>query len=128
MAFTYIGDLSTDLDKVRFYIQDTEDGNGPKPEHGNFTDAEISALVLLEGSWQLAVAGCFDALSAAWQDSPVFGVSDLGTTHGRIAEGFTTKANAWRERVRGGDGISSIGFLQTVRDAPFLQDLDTVEL
>jgi len=44
MAFTYVGDLSTDLDKVRFYTGDT-DSDGYYLE-----DATITALLSVEAS------------------------------------------------------------------------------
>ena len=56
MAFTYLGDLSTDLDKVRFNIGDTVASSGPKPASGNFTDAELGGLITSEGSWEKATA------------------------------------------------------------------------
>lgn len=44
MAFTYLGDLSTDLDKVRFHLGDTD-------ESGYWLeDATITALLSSEGS------------------------------------------------------------------------------
>ena len=45
MAFNYDDELLTDRDRVRFHLQDTVSGQGQKPENGNFTDAEIDALV-----------------------------------------------------------------------------------
>jgi len=51
MAFTYAGDLGTDRDKVRFYINDRVSGSGPRPSDGNFTDDEISGLITAEGNW-----------------------------------------------------------------------------
>lgn len=126
MAFTYLGDLSTDTDKVRFYVGDTVSGRGPRPESANFTDAEIAALISLEGGWQSAVAGCFEALSAAWQDSPVFGVSELGTTHGRIAEGYAAKAREWRARA-GSSVLSGMGTVKLLRKDAYSDDVNALE-
>ena len=63
---TYKGDLSTDLDRVRFYLGDTDDVTfvGPKPDGSFFGDDELNGLITLEGSWQRAVAAGFETLAA----------------------------------------------------------------
>jgi hypothetical protein len=55
MAFTYLGTLATNLDKVRFYIGDTVSGTGVKPDGSNFTDAEINGVLTVAGTWSAAV-------------------------------------------------------------------------
>ena len=104
MAFTYAGDLSTDLDKVRFYIQDTASGGGPKPSSGNFTDAELTGLVSTEGNWQRAVAAGLSILAAAWAK---YADTELGPRRQalhQIADRYTAMANQWRQEhgVSGG--------------------------
>jgi hypothetical protein len=94
---TYDDALSTDKDKVRFYIQDTTAGAGPKPADGNFSDDEIAGLVTAEGSWQRAVAGAFEALEAAWRRYPTFSTDGLSLNRTDIANGYATKAAAWRK-------------------------------
>lgn len=49
MAFTYSDSMSTDRDKVRFAFADTV-------APGKLSDAEVSALLLITGSWQGAAA------------------------------------------------------------------------
>ena len=68
VTVTYLGDLTTDLDKVRFYVRDTESGSGPRPDtdSSNFSDDELNGLITLEGSWSRAVAGIYEALAAEW--------------------------------------------------------------
>src|SRR4030067_1845791 len=66
MAFTYLGTLATNRDKVRFYTGDTSNAPdvGIKPGGYNFSDAEIDGLVTAEGTWQRAVAAVYEALAA----------------------------------------------------------------
>lgn len=127
MAFTYDETLSTNLSLVRFHIQDVTSGNGPRPQKANFSDEEITALLSVEGTWQGTVAACFDALSAAWQNNPVFGVGELGTTHGRIAEGYAGKAAKWRSGAAKGNALANIGFLDTLREADYIQNIATIQ-
>ncbi len=101
MAFTYVGDLSTDLDKVRFYIQDTVSGSGPKPSGTNFTDAEIGGLVTAEGTWQRAVAACFESLAAIWRTRYDFTTEGQSFRRSGVAEGFAKDAAKWRKDFGG---------------------------
>lgn len=97
MAFTYSGTLATDLDKVRFYLQDTVSGSGPKPADGNFTNAELTGLITAEGSWQRAVAAGFEALATAWRRYPSVTADGLRLARSDIAKGFDEQAKKWRK-------------------------------
>lgn len=98
MAFTYVGDLSTDLDSVRFYIQDVTEDSGPLPADVNFSDAAITGLISSEGNWQRATAACFETLAAAWTRHVTFSADGLSINRSDIADGFTEKAALWRKR------------------------------
>jgi len=102
MAFTYKGDHSSDRDRVRFWLQDTVNAQGPKPGNGNFTDAEIDALLDLEGSWERATAAGFEALASAWQSKTSFSVFNGSYSRSDAAKGYLDMARDWRERH--GDG------------------------
>lgn len=97
MGVTYIGDLSTDLDTVRFHIQDTVDGSGPKPGGKNFEDDELDGLVSLEGTWQKAVAASFEVLSAAWSSYADINVGPRSEQFSQIAERYQKQAEKWRD-------------------------------
>lgn len=45
MTVTYTAGSSTDRNRIRFAINDTVSGAGPKPDGGNFSDAEIDLLI-----------------------------------------------------------------------------------
>jgi hypothetical protein len=98
MAITYVGDLSTDRDKVRFYLQDTVEDSGPKPGEGNFTDAEVDGLVNLEGSWQRAVAAGLEALAVAWARYADLTVGPRKEALSQVAKRYQEQAREWRER------------------------------
>ena len=98
MAFTYVGDLSTDLDKVRFHVQDKTENSGPLPSDGNFTDAELNGLIDDQGSWQRAVAASFDVLETAWANYADKTVGPRSERMSQIAERWSKKATAWREK------------------------------
>lgn len=97
MTITYHSTLDRDLDKVRFYLQDTVNSSGPKPADGNFTDDELSALVTVEGAWQRAVAAGFEALASAWRKYPSFTADGLKLDRSNIADGYDAKAKEWRK-------------------------------
>ena len=109
MAFTYNGELSTDLDKVRFYIQDTVSGSGPKPSDGNFTDDEVTGLLTVEGSWQRAVAASYEALAAAWRKHVSFQADGLRMDRSDIAKSYAEQAKQWRVKYGGAGSTSTTG-------------------
>lgn len=107
MAFTYLGDLSTNRDNVRFYLGDVTENSGPRPSDGNFTDAEIDGLITLEGSWQKAVAAGFERLAAEWTRYPNFQADGLRVDRTAIADGYRKDALSWRRRYGGSGGAGS---------------------
>ena len=110
MAFTYSDAISTNRDKVRFWLQDTEDGKGPKPANGNFSDAELDGLITIEGRWELAVAAGFEILASAWQPETSFSVFNGSYSRSDAAKGYLALAQQWRDRygLEGGalDGLA----------------------
>jgi hypothetical protein len=69
MTFTYNGTLVTDLDRIRFEIQDTVSSSGPKPGTGtatNFTDEEINGALTIAGSVHATIGMLYKALWVAW--------------------------------------------------------------
>lgn len=102
MTVTYDGDLSTDLEKLRFYTGDTVSGSGPRPGDRNFTDAELNPLITLEGSWEKAVAAVFEALTAEWASQPDIRVGPRSESRSQPAKEFRKKAEEWRAAYGGG--------------------------
>lgn len=126
MTFTYAGTLTTDLDKVRFYIQDTTASSGPKPDGGNFTDEELGGLIAAEGSWGRAVAGAFEALAALW--SPRYNFASEGQRFDRasVAKQHAEAALTWRKKY--GSTGSRVGSTATTRVDAYSTDIASDEV
>jgi len=97
-TFSYDATLAANRDKVRFHLQDTVSGSGPKPGDGNFANTELDALITAEGSWQRAVAAGFETLAAAWRRHPDFTADGLSLKRGSIADGYAKQAAEWRKQ------------------------------
>ena len=98
MTVTYNGSLSTDKDKVRFYIGDKVVDAGPRPGDGNFTDSEIAGLITAEGSWERAIAAGFETLASEWIRYPSFQADNFAISRSHIAKNYQAQAEYWRKR------------------------------
>jgi hypothetical protein len=96
MAYlSYDDELSTDRDKVRFYVNDKAIDAGPLPGDGNFSDNELDGLIDAQGSWERAVAACFDALETAWANYADKSVGPRSESMSQIAERWAKKREKW---------------------------------
>ena len=125
MAVSYDSELTTDRDRVRFYLQDTADGDGPKPADANFSDAELDGLITLEGSWQKAVAAGFETLAAAWRKYPDYKADDVSISSSDIADGYAEDAKEWRSRYMAAP-TSLAGSRPVTRQDGYSDDKDNV--
>ena len=124
MAFTYLGNLSTDLDKVRFHIGDTAASAGPLPSQANFTDAELNSFMDEEGTWQKAVAYACETLANAWATSVSFSADGTRIDRSDVARAWSDMAAKWRAKYGG----SSRGGIAAVKRADgFSTDLSNIE-
>lgn len=124
MTLTYLGTLATDLDNIRFHINDTTASAGPKPGNANFTDAELDGLRTIEGSWQRTVAACFEVLANAWAKHPDFTADGTSVKQNQTAAEYRKSALEWRSRF--GYGSSSVGCRSVTRVDGYSSDLDNV--
>jgi hypothetical protein len=127
MAFTYNGTLETDLDRVRFHISDTVSGAGPKPGDANFSDAEITGLLTVEGAWEGAVAAAFETLAGAWARFPSFLADQLRLDRSDIAEQYRKLAANWRARS-GSSPKSRSGTRSMTRIDGYSDDVTNTEI
>ena len=97
MAFTWVGDLSTDLDKVRFHIGDT-DSDGYFLE-----DATITALVTSEGSVGGAVVACLRYIISQLS-RPDFKADWLTVSHAEARKGYQALLSEKRREF----GVASV--------------------
>ncbi len=122
---TYVGTLLTDLDKVRFAIGDTVSGSGKRPADVNFTDAELAGIIAVEGTWQRAVAACFETLAAAWSTHQSFQAGDMQVGQTSIGIAYRAQAKDWRDRF-GVTGTTAAGSSAVTRADGYSDDLDNV--
>lgn len=106
MTFTYLGDLTTDLDKVRFEIQDTVSTGAL------FTDEEINAKLSEFGSSILLTAAALcDVLATRYAADFTFKTDDQQFNRSDLSKQYAARAIELRERASG--GISVAGFTRT---------------
>lgn len=99
MTFTYLGDLSTDLDEVRFTVGDTVENSGVKPGTGsatNFTDEEINGLLTREGSVTRAIGKIYQVLAAMWTRFVDSKIGPRDEKLSKIADGWRKQ---WQDYV-----------------------------
>lgn len=123
MTFTYAGTLASDREKVRFYVQDTVSGSGPKPNGTNFTDEELDGLITNEGSWQRAVAGCYEALAAIWANRYDFTTEGQSFARSKVSERYAKSAKEWRDEY--GSSAGSAASDTVTRVDAFSDDIES---
>ena len=117
MAFTYSEALTTDRDKVRFRIGDTQLDVGPRPDKRNFSDAEIT-FVISEESDQVngAIAHCFEILASEWSSYALSEKEgEVQFDAKEVAENYRKQAEDWREKPGGGDEAERSASLITLQ-------------
>ena len=128
MTFSYADTLTTDRDRVRFYLQDTAYNAGPKPADGNFSDEELDGLIAVEGTWQRAVAAGFETLAAAWRRYPSFSADGLQLSRSDIAKGYADQAQQWRKQYGAAMSSSRAGSRAVTRVDGYSNDVDSHEV
>lgn len=93
MAFSYSTALTTDRDKVRFFIGDTVSGSGPRPSGANFANEELDGLISIGGSWQGAAALACRALATSWMaEAKQVKIGEYSVTYSDRAKLYSEKA------------------------------------
>ena len=116
MAFTYDPALSTDRDRLRFHLADTRDASH------DFEDAELDALLTLEGSIYAAAAAALDNMATqiaqsaqSYSNATPDGISRTQDNTARI-EALRARADHFR-KLAGGGSLPSIN-IRTLREPP----------
>lgn len=125
-AFSYIGDLSTALDKVRFHLNDTDPAGGPLPQDKNFSDTELDGLISAEGSWQRAVAAGFEMLAGAWARYPDVDDGAISLRRSNISRTYAEQAAMWRRRY--GQPTGAFGTMTPTRVDGYSDDVAVDEV
>jgi hypothetical protein len=129
MSFTYGRALTTDRDRLRFYIGDVTSGSGPLPGSANFSDEELDGLLTTEGAWQRAEAAAFERLAAAWMGHPSFSADGLQLSRSDIAKGYAEKAAALRKKYGASSAasVSRVGSHAVTRVDGYSDDVTSWE-
>jgi len=109
MGFSYNTDTATAVnrDYVRFSIDDKVEDYGPLPSGVNFTDDELDMIIELEGSWQRAVAACFEALHAAWAKHVSWTADGMSISQSHVADEYRMLAEKQRKAYGGVPGATA---------------------
>lgn len=86
----------SDLDRVRLYIGDTVEGEGPRVAGRNYSDGELGLLLTQAGSWTGAVGLALTALANEWAAAAInlkSGAQSVDYT--AVAEQLRGRAHAW---------------------------------
>lgn len=125
MTFTYVGTLATDLDEIRFKIQDTSSGSGPKPSGGNFTDEEIAGLLAIEGSVERTIAALYESLAAIWAHYVDTKIGPRDEKLSQVAQRYQKLATEWRDTY--GTGHTTFGTAFATRSDGYSDDITSGE-
>ncbi len=115
MTFTYAGTLATDLDYIRFKIGDTAvSPAGIKPLGANFTDAEITGLLAIEGTKERTVAAIYETLSIVWANYVDTKIGPRDEKLSQVSARYAQWAKEWRDEYGSGAATLGVGFVTRV--------------
>ena len=118
MTFNY--DPTTLRGRVRFYLGDRKDGNGPRPERENFTDLEIDQMLVdSQNNLTGAVVAGLMALANEWSDFAVsewVALAQQKFDAKQVAVNYERRAKFYLENpIEGLPSGSKYGSIQLVR-------------
>lgn len=119
MAFTYKDALSTNRDKVRFHIGDTQEDEGPRPDKRNFSDNEIAfALSTEDDRVNGAVAYLLEILANEWTAYAIQErEGEVSMDAKEVAKNYRAQAAFWRKKAGGADEAErSTGLVTLTRE------------
>ena len=103
MAFTYIGDLSTSRDKVRFYLGDDTTADAL------FTDATIDGALALYGSPIATAAAMAEAQAAKYARKVTMSIDGASINYSDLAKQWQQLAVKLRMQAANGEGGTATG-------------------
>lgn len=112
MAFTFTGNLDTDLDKLRFDVGDNISGVGIQPDNSNVPDATMNALITAEGSWESAAVRVCETMARHWRRVANISVGSRREDLGSIADGWQKSADDLRAKYGIGARMFSTSLLR----------------
>lgn len=123
MAFTYEADLTVFRDKLRLYIGDTVENEGPRPSGRNFSDAELAGIATIEGdNINASRAAVYEVLAGEWaQYAMSEKEADLAFDAKGVADMYLKLAKKWRDISGTGSGT---GMVTLVREDAYTGSAD----
>jgi len=134
MAFTaYTGDLTIDLQYIRFFTGDTQENTspaqgGPRPDKRNYSDEEINSVLTIEGHKVATVASLFETLASEWSAWALVDQEDrIEIDATKVFDAFMKRASEWRGKPDGAGtgatslvaGVIGLDLQQTATEADF---------
>lgn len=118
MTFNYSDTLTSDQDKIRFRIGDTQANAGPRPDRRNYSNEEIAFILTEETEVNASIAHCFEILSSEWTS---FSLSETGAQASFNAKGvadeYSDLASEWRKKPGGAsDAERSVSLVTLERE------------
>ncbi len=113
MAFTYTGDLSTDINFVRFHTGDTTE------DSAFLTDAVITSLVTDEGSKQKAVIAGIEYIITQLS-KPDFRADWLQVSNAEARKGYENMLSTKKKKFGVGGITASV--VNTYRSDSYMED------
>jgi hypothetical protein len=126
MSFTYTAGNSN-RDRLRLYIGDTVEDEGPLPEDKNFSDEELDDILTYEGNLCRAQANCLEALAAAWTLFPTFQGDGISISRSHIGRNYSQQAEQLRKRCGYADGMTATA-RAVIRVDGYSDDIDNFEV
>lgn len=111
MGFTYIGDLSTDLDEIRFEIGDTVEDAGVKPGNSNYSDEEINGILAIEETVGATVARLYGNLASLWGKYVDSKIGPRDEKLSQVAASYRALAKQWRDDYPAASAGIAVGYL-----------------
>ena len=130
MSFVYSDVLSTNRDKVRFRVGDTQQGRGPRPDklNSNFSDEEITFVLSEESTVNATIAHLFEILANEWAAYAINereGETSMDAT--KTADEFRKQASIWRKKPGGASEAENSGGMVTITRSDAWGDSDDTE-
>lgn len=128
MTFTYTSTVS-DRDRLRLYIGDTVEDDGPLPADANFSDEELDSILALEGTLYRAQAHCLERMAVAWFKFPTFAGDGISISRSHIGRNLSDQAEKLRSKHGYPSGAGQMETHGMVRVDGYNEDLiDTHEV
>lgn len=120
MTFTYSTAVSTDRDKVRLMLGDTDPGDA------KFSDEEIAGALAIYGTTSLTAAALADSLAAKYSGRTSISVDGLSVNYAARVAQYSALADRLRSASAGSIGEPFVGGIRSSEMDAADEDTDRV--